>query len=343
LEWKRPFGYRRYRTDVENGEQYDDWKLDLIGGESMQTKIVHPDRIKQNRLETEQIAGLRYRGFSSFENIASLEEIAELRSVCERLIFAGTGEQEGALFDFVGDNPRAATGLTQLSMPSDFNPKLRRMDYHKRLASLAKQILGVKARFAGDHLFYKPPVAGPETPWHQDEAFHDPRFAYQEVSFWLPLQPATVENGCLRFIPGSHQWSVQPHRKLVGKERSHGIECYAGFDPEDAVFCPVPTGGCTVHLGRTLHGAGPNVTADARFAYVVVFDVPATVSSEYREFDWLEQTTTRDEIELKWKQGQGKITALYRRLMRRNNLDPYRLYYGLKRRWWSLIQNRWRV
>jgi hypothetical protein len=146
LEWKRPFGYRRYRTDVENGEQYDDRKLDLIGGESMQTKIVHPDRIKQNRLETEQIAGLRYRGFSSFENIASLEEIAELRSVCERLIFAGTGEQEGALFDFVGDNPRAATGLTQLSMPSDFNPKLRRMDYHKRLASLAKQILGSPTR-----------------------------------------------------------------------------------------------------------------------------------------------------------------------------------------------------
>jgi hypothetical protein len=304
----------------------------------MKTKTVNPDRIKQNGLDAGQIASLKHRGFSSFDNVASLDEVAELRSICEQLIFAGSGKQEGALFDFIGDSPLAPTGLTQLSMPSNFNLRLRRTDYHKRLESLAKQILGRQARFAGDHLFYKPPVAGPETPWHQDEAFHDPRFAYHEVSFWLPLQPATIENGCLRFIPGSHLGSVQPHRKLVGKERSHGIECYAGFDPEDAVFCPVPTGGCTVHLGRTLHGAGANVTTNARFAYVVVFDIPATISNEYREFNWLDQTTTRDEIELKWKQGHGKITALYRRLMRRNNFDPYRLYYGLKRRWWSLIQ-----
>jgi Phytanoyl-CoA dioxygenase (PhyH) len=309
----------------------------------MQTKFVSPDRIKPDGLDIDQIAVLGHRGFSSFENIASPDEIADLKGICERLIFAGAGAKEGALFDFIGDNPLASTGLTQLSMPSNFNPRLRKTDYHKRLHSLAKQVLGPKARFAGDHLFYKPPVAGPETPWHQDEAFHDPRFTYREVSFWLPLQPATIENGCLRFIPGSHQWSVQPHRKLVGKERSHGIECYDGFDPEEAVFCPIPVGGCTVHLGRTLHGAGPNVTGNARIAYVVVFDVPATISTEYREFNWLNHTTTRDETELKWKQGQGKIVALYRALMRRNNIDPYRLYYGFKRRWWSLVQGRKRI
>ncbi|WP_082854920.1 phytanoyl-CoA dioxygenase family protein [Paraburkholderia phytofirmans] len=309
----------------------------------MKTKITHPDRIKPNGLDTEQIAALKKRGFSSFENVAFPEEIAELRSICEQLIFAGTGAQEGALFDFVGENPLASTALTQLLTPSNFNPRLRRMDYHKRLDSLAKQILGPRARIAGDHLFYKPPIAGPETPWHQDEAFHDPRFSYQEVSFWLPLQPATVENGCLRFIPGSHLWGVQPHRKLAGKERSHGIECYDGFNPEDAVFCPVPVGGCTVHLGRTLHGAGPNVTANARIAYVVLFDVPATVSTEHREFNWLNQATTRDETERKWKQGYGKLIALYRRLVRRNSTDPYRLYHGLKRRWWSLMQSRRRL
>ena len=306
----------------------------------MKTNFDLPGRIENHTLSVKQIAGLRDRGYGSFENVTSPEGVAELKTICERLIFAGKGAQEGALFDFVGDNP-LATGLTQMSMPSNFEPRLRRTEYHKRLETLAKQVLGPKARFAGDHLFYKPPVAGPETPWHQDEAFHDPRFNYQEVSFWLPLQPATIENGCLRFIPGSHQWSVQPHRRIPGKERSHGIECYDGFNPEDAIYCPIPVGGCTVHMGRTLHGAGPNVTAGARFAYVVVFDIPATVSTEYREFSWLNQTTTRDEIEFKWKRGKGKVITLYRSVMRRNNLDPYRLYHGLKRRWWSLTKG-WR-
>jgi ectoine hydroxylase-related dioxygenase (phytanoyl-CoA dioxygenase family) len=306
----------------------------------LQTEIAHADRLKPSGFDSDQIAALKTRGFSSYENVASLEEIAELRGICERLIFAGTGAREGALFDFVGENPLESTGLTQLLMPSNFNPRLRQMDYHKRLKLLAKQVLGPRARIAGDHLFYKPPIAGPETPWHQDEAFHDPRFAYEEVSFWLPLQAATLANGCLRFIPGSHLWDVQPHRKLVGKERSHGIECYDGFNPEDAVSCPVPVGGCTAHLGRTLHGAGSNVSATARFAYVVIFDIPATIATKYREFDWRNSTTTRQETERKWKQGAGKTIVLYRRLMRRNSVDPYRLYHSVRRRWWSLMQRR---
>ena len=67
------------------------------------------------------------------------------------------------------------------------------------------------------------------------------------------------------------------------------------------------------------------------------------MSTEYREFSWLNQTTTRDEVELKWRQGRGKVVALYRRLMRRNNLDRYSLYHGFKRRWWSIVQGRKRI
>jgi Phytanoyl-CoA dioxygenase (PhyH) len=300
-------------------------------------KIAKPLRLVNNRLDDEHIATIFKQGFSSLENVAYATEVDEMRSVCSKLIFERTGAKEGAFFDFVGDAPLATNGLTQLLMPSDFDPRLRRMDYPKRLEALAKQILGPRARFSGDHLFYKPPVAGPSTPWHQDEAFLDPKFEYEEVSFWLPLQPATVENGCLRFIPGSHLTDIQPHRKLQGKERAHGIECYGGFSQDDAVLCPIPVGGCTLHLGRTLHGAGPNTTTQARFAYVVIFDVPATVARVKRSFDWQKQTTSRDETERLWKQGSGRLVHLYRRLRRKNFIDPYRVYHGLKRRGWYWV------
>jgi Phytanoyl-CoA dioxygenase (PhyH) len=203
-------------------------------------KIAKPVRLENNRLDEAHIATLCKQGFSSFENVALAAEVSEIRSICAKLIFERTGEDEGAFFDFVGDAPLETKGLTQLLMPSDYDPKLRRMDYQKRLNALAKQILGPRARFAGDHLFYKPPVAGPSTPWHQDEAFLDPKFEYEEVSFWLPLQPATVENGCLRFIPGSHLTDIQPHRKIQGKERAHGIECLRGFLPTMQFCVPFP-------------------------------------------------------------------------------------------------------
>jgi hypothetical protein len=301
-------------------------------------KIAKPVRLENNRLDEAHIATLFKQGFSSFENVASAAEVSEIRSICAKLIFERTGADEGAFFDFVGDAPLETKGLTQLLMPSDYDPKLRRMDYQKRLNALAKQILGPRARFAGDHLFYKPPVAGPSTPWHQDEAFLDPKFEYEEVSFWLPLQPATVENGCLRFIPGSHLTDIQPHRKIQGKERAHGIECYTGFSADDAVLCPIPVGGCTLHLGRTLHGAGPNSTEMARFAYVVIFDVPAKVARVKRSFDWQKQSTVRDETERIWKQGSGRLVHLYRRLRRQNFTDPYRVYNGLKRRGLVLME-----
>jgi hypothetical protein len=102
--------------------------------------------------------------------------------------------------------------------------------------------------------------------------------------------------------------------------------------------CPIPAGGCTVYLGRTLHGAGPNSTTSARVAYVLIFDIPATIARVKRTFDWQKQTTWRDEIERDWKQGTVRLVYLYRRLRRRNLVDPYRLYNGFKRRGWYCLQ-----
>jgi ectoine hydroxylase-related dioxygenase (phytanoyl-CoA dioxygenase family) len=300
--------------------------------------VASPDQLKRERLTPTQLEQLSTVGYLSFDNIASGDEIQAIRKICERLIIMKAGAREGAYFDFVGENPAAPTGLTQLLMPSNFDTRLRRLAYHKRLKVLAKQILGPRARMSGDHLFYKPPVAGPATPWHQDEAFHDPKYAYKEVTFWLPLQDATVDNGCLGFIPGSNLGDVQPHRKLVGKERSHGIECHAGFDPAEAVYCPVPAGGCTMHMGRTIHGAGANSTNIARYAYAVIFDIPATLSTEHRVFDWRGAVTARDETEREWRRGKGRLIAVYRKLMRPNSVDPYRIYYSLKRRSKALIK-----
>jgi hypothetical protein len=295
-------------------------------------------RLYSNQLGEEHIAFFRQQGFLALENVASAAEVAELRTTLEQLMSCNAGSKEGAFFDFVGDTPMAIDALTQMLMPSNYAPQLRRTVYHRRLKTLAKQLLGPRARFAGDHVFFKPPTTGPATPWHQDEAFRDPDFDYQEVSFWLPLQPVTLENGCLRFIPGSHLHGVNPHRKLPGKERSHGIECCAGFSEDDAVACPLPVGGCTVHGGRTLHGAGPNHSAAPRFAYVVGFDVPRVVGRHRRAFDWQKQASLREETERNWKKGPGRVTHLYRRLRQLNFLDPYRLYHGLRRCGWRWLQ-----
>ncbi|MDB6042320.1 MAG: Deoxyhypusine synthase [Gammaproteobacteria bacterium] len=66
-------------------------------------------------------------------------------------------------------------------------------------------------------MILKPAHQGGATPWHQDEAYRvAPDFDYRQVSIWVPLQDATLENGCMMYIPGSHRSGVLPHRSRGG-------------------------------------------------------------------------------------------------------------------------------
>lgn len=60
----------------------------------------------------------------------------------------------------------------------------------------------------------KPPEIGGEVPPHQDSTF-----LYDEpqtlVGFWIPLQDATVNNGCLWGIPESHKGKLYKRHKVV--------------------------------------------------------------------------------------------------------------------------------
>ena len=99
------------------------------------------------------------------------------------------------------------------------------------------------------HAIRKPPRDGGETPWHQDEAYWDPAMHHEAISVWMPLQPATIDNGCMQFVPGSHLDGVHEHR-LINPE-SHGLVLDDLGAVVDPVPCPLPPGGATVHSSRT--------------------------------------------------------------------------------------------
>lgn len=298
---------------------------------------MHPTSLKDNKLSAEQLNFYSKNGFLSLSEVARLDEIEQLRTFSDKLFNERRGLKEGALFDFTGGKPLAATALTQMLHPSNHDARFRRLAYRRRLHRIAKQVLGSRARFSGDHLFYKPALTGPRTPWHQDEAFRDPTLEYNELAFWLPLQAVDEANGCLKFIPGSHLGEVQAHCRPGNDPRAHALECCADFGEDNAVHCSLPVGGCTLHHGRTLHGAGPNGTGDARYAYVVHFDTPRTLAHEPRVFEWQAITSRREEQMQAWRTGPGRLVHYYRRLRQMNYTDPYRLVQGLKR----YVEKRW--
>jgi ectoine hydroxylase-related dioxygenase (phytanoyl-CoA dioxygenase family) len=128
-----------------------------------------------------------------------------------------------------------------------------------------------------DHMIFKPACHGAATPWHQDQAYHDPTLRYRNINFWMPLDDATIDSGCMQFVPGSHRLDVLPHHHIGDDPSVHGLEA----DNQQslaryAVACPVPAGGCTMHAAYTLHYAGANTSAAPRRAYILVFRATPT-------------------------------------------------------------------
>lgn len=238
----------------------------------------------------EQIAFFRQNGFLALDPIADDEELAWMRAAYDRIFGAKAGRDEGNQFDLGGaDEEGAEARLPQILNPAKYAPELNEGKYLARAAAIVRQLLGPEASGGVAHAILKPAGIGAETPWHQDEAYWDPKFSYRSVSVWMPLQEATIENGCLWFVPGSFAWEILPHRSIGADPRIHGLELLeAQKYTADAVACPLAPGGVTIHLNRTLHYAGPNTTGEPRRALILGYGLPAHPYPTERRFPWNE-------------------------------------------------------
>jgi len=178
--------------------------------------------------------------------------------VLDRLLMTRAGFNEGAQFDLLrGDEGATENNLLQIMNPVNYAPELRDTLFRANALAIAQQLLGEQATPFFEHAIFKPAGRGAATPWHQDEAYRpEPDYVYRELSIWMPLQDVSVENGCMQFVPGTNRGDVLIHRSANNDPNTHALECCGNFDRTKAVACPLPSGGCTVHDGRTLHYAG---------------------------------------------------------------------------------------
>ena len=220
-------------------------------------------------LTPREIAHLHDEGFLAIERFTSPADLARIRQVLLGLYarFHRLPPRHSLDLGVAGrhDGPPQ---IAEINWTLELAPALRRTLTFARCVSVAEQLLGCTAAHTGyDHAILKPPHNALATPWHQDQAYTGERRALVTAHVWIPLQAVTIEMGCMQFIPGSHLGPLLPHRRPDGR---HALEA-VGLDASRAVACPLPLGGATVHLPRTLHHTGPNLTAEPRLAWSLEF------------------------------------------------------------------------
>lgn len=123
-----------------------------------------------------------------------------------------------------------------------------------------------------DQVQYKPARAGGPTGWHQDQPLWPSIQPPDLISAWIPFEDATLENGCMRMVPGSHKWGNQ-QRHLGSGENFAPIHRDPSQLPAEAVIRSVPTevlkGECHFHHCLTWHGSPDNRSERERPAIAI--------------------------------------------------------------------------
>lgn len=249
-------------------------------------------------LTEEQTLFFHLNGFLSVPTpITTDDELARMRAAYDRIFAEKAGRESGDQFDLGGaDEDGKEAALPQILNPAKYAPELREGLFLDNATAIVRQLLGPSVSAGVAHAIFKPAGKGAPTPWHQDEAYWDPAWQYQNVSIWMPLQEATIENGCLWFMPGSHEWPILEHRSIGGDVRIHGLEIVDTSVLKDPVACPLPAGGVTIHRNRTAHYAGPNESGIPRRALILGAGLPGKpYPGPARSFPWNDiKETPRD-------------------------------------------------
>ena len=69
---------------------------------------------------------------------------------------------------------------------------------------MVEQLIGTDFILWGVTIFGKPARVGKATPWHQDGDYY-PIEPLETLTVWISLDGSTPEQGCMKFIPGSHR------------------------------------------------------------------------------------------------------------------------------------------
>jgi phytanoyl-CoA hydroxylase len=230
----------------------------------------------KHQLNEKQVHDYRTNGFIVIEDFLSPDELEHWRksvteAVKERagIKIPGKDIKIGEADGINEDSDYFGKVFDQLLNLWQTNDKVKELMIDERIGKMASQLSGADGiRIWHDQALIKRPWANP-TAWHLDTpfwSFYDRR----AISIWVALDNATLENGCLFFIPGSHA-QTRFDKITIGRNMDGIFEMYPEFRNTMPVAAPMKAGSCSFHNGLTIHGANANMTSGFRRAMTCAY------------------------------------------------------------------------
>ncbi|HEY8456935.1 MAG TPA: phytanoyl-CoA dioxygenase family protein [Actinopolymorphaceae bacterium] len=206
-------------------------------------------------ISDELIEQVRRDGFGVLRGALTEDEVAEINAEAVRVCRGELGEIGGDHTPAAPDEPDDVVLRRYLCihMAHKISDVLSRALAHPRIVEVLTKVIGPNVKAMQSMLFIKS-EGKPGQAWHQDEYFIPTRDRSLTAA-WIALDDATVENGCLWVLPGSHQRGViYPQRPHDNREFDCTGESYGfPYSDDDAVPVEVPAGAVVFFNGYLLH------------------------------------------------------------------------------------------
>lgn len=228
----------------------------------------------RSSLSPEQVEKYQRDGFLVIEDFLSASELENWRKALDEALAKRKGNKLPDRASVYGKGDDADKSyydnvFDQLINLWQDNERMRSIMMDKNLGKMAAELAGVEGiRIWHDQALIKKPWANP-TSWHLDT----PYWSFSDrkaISIWVALDDATLENGCLFFIPGSHKQTTFENPG-IGKNMGAIFDYYPQFKTATSVAAPMKAGSCSFHNGLTIHGAHANMTSGFRRAMTCAY------------------------------------------------------------------------
>ena len=228
------------------------------------------------QVNQQQIDFYRTNGYLVIEDFLNATELENWRSKVFHAVAERAGQkmpgQETKVGEDDGINRDAdyfGNVFDQLLNLWQTDDGVKELMLDKRIGEMISRLSNSEGvRIWHDQALFKKPYANP-TAWHLDTpfwSFSDP----EALSIWVALDDATLENGCLYFVPGSFKYTGFDNLG-IGKNMNGIFNFYPDLAKLGTVAAPIKAGSCSIHNGLTIHGAGPNMTNGYRRAFTCAY------------------------------------------------------------------------
>jgi ectoine hydroxylase-related dioxygenase (phytanoyl-CoA dioxygenase family) len=211
----------------------------------------------------EHVAAYRADGFVLIEGFLDEAELGHWRAVTDEAVeerLAVAGEQGDEYYRRV---------FLQLQKLADTHSGMAELIRDERLGEIVARLAGIEGvRVWHDQALIKPPFGNP-TAWHLDNPFWS-FSSRQAISIWIALDDATIANGCLWYLPGTHR-SARFELTEIGPNFGALFDAYPEWLGIEPVATPCAAGGAVFHNGLVAHAAGVNLTPRPRRAMTCAY------------------------------------------------------------------------